>query len=257
MPLRKREIKYYGWKPPLPSPNRPKFMTYRKVLETNSLPDMVDLRPKMPGVYDQNELGSCVSNSLAGAVQYLNGGHDFYVPSRLFIYYNARVIEGSVQEDAGASIADGVEVIKTLGCPHESMWWYDIKKFAVKPSHKVYEDALHCKVKTALSIDNTNVDEIRTCLVNKFPVVFGFTVYESFEGDVVSRTGVVPLPGAHEMELGGHAVLIVGFLHSQRQFIVRNSWGSDWGIKGYCLMPYSYVTNPELAGDFWAIEKMA
>ena len=60
-------------------------------------------------------------------------------------------------------------------------------------------------------------------------------------------------PSIREAALGGHAVLAVGYNDAGQRFIVRNSWGSKWGKKGYCFMPYAYLTDPDLAADFWTI----
>jgi C1A family cysteine protease len=254
--LEVRRIPRLGWKPPLPDPRRPKYKTYRPTFLAPALPNYMDLRRYCPKVYDQGNLGSCTANALAGLYEFLakRSKKPVYVPSRLFIYYNERVIEGSVREDAGASLADGVYVLNKLGAPHESIWWYDIAKFAVKPSKRVYDDGLNHTTGSGLSLDNTNVDELRSTLVRGYPFVLGFSVYESFMDDTVARTGVVKLPGNHEMLLGGHAVLAVGYDHTKRIFICRNSWGPDWGKAGYFTMPYDYVVNPDLSDDFWTID---
>ena len=88
------------------------------------------------------------------------------------------------------------------------------------------------------------------------PFVFGFTVYESFEGPDVARTGVVPMPGHQEKSVGGHAVMAVGYDDSTQTFLVRNSWGSGWGLGGYFMIPYAYLTNHGLANDFWTIKRV-
>jgi C1A family cysteine protease len=95
--------------------------------------------------------------------------------------------------------------------------------------------------------------QIQGCLASGYPVVFGFSVYESFETQEVARSGVVPLPKKGEKQLGGHAVLAVGYDDTAQSFIVRNSWGPSWGQDGYFTMPYAYVTSGQLASDFWAL----
>lgn len=94
---------------------------------------------------------------------------------------------------------------------------------------------------------------MKACLAEGFPFVFGFTVYESFEGEKIESSGRLELPGAEEKCTGGHAVLAVGYNDKSRRFLVRNSWGDDWGLKGYFSMPYDYLLNPDLADDFWTI----
>ena len=94
---------------------------------------------------------------------------------------------------------------------------------------------------------------MRSCLSDGCPFIFGFSVYESFESDAVAATGIVPMPGKTETCLGGHAVMAVGYDDSKQWIIVRNSWGPDWGDKGYFYLPYAYITNNNLADDFWTI----
>jgi len=95
--------------------------------------------------------------------------------------------------------------------------------------------------------------QMKGCLASGFPFVFGFTVYDSFESQDVAKTGVVPMPASGESVLGGHAVLAVGYDDGQQRFIVRNSWGTGWGMHGYFTMPYAYLTDRGLASDFWTI----
>jgi C1A family cysteine protease len=94
------------------------------------------------------------------------------------------------------------------------------------------------------------------CLAEGFPFVFGFTVYDSFESEAVAQSGEVSMPASGESVAGGHCVVAVGYDETKRVFIVRNSWGSDWGLNGYCLMPFEYLLNPQLAGDFWTVRSV-
>ena len=94
---------------------------------------------------------------------------------------------------------------------------------------------------------------MKACLASGYPFVFGFTVYESFEGDAVAKSGMVPMPADSETEVGGHAVMAVGYNDSIERFLVRNSWGPDWGVGGYFTIPYGYLTDSDLADDFWVI----
>lgn len=252
-----RKIKKYGWKRSLPSPKDVWFSPKRCLLDT--LPALVDLRPECPAVYDQGDLGSCTANATGGLAEFLEmkEKHAAFVPSRLFIYYNERVLEGTVSSDSGASLSDGMQVLSQLGAPHESLWWYNINKFTVKPSAKVYADAAKHKVANPSRVDNTNLNAMKAALSTGYPVVGGFTVYESFESQQVANTGVVPMPKASEQVLGGHAIMVVGYDDSHNWFIVRNSWGASWGAAGYFYMPYLYFTNANYADDFWTANAIA
>ena len=139
-----RATKRYGWIPDLPDARDHLFAAPPEVLA--KLPASVDLVPKCPPVYDQGELGSCTGNAIAAAIQFDRIRQDQplgreLVPSRLFIYYNERVIEGTVDQDAGAMIRDGMKSVAKQGAPHERLWPYVISKFRTKPSPASYEDA--------------------------------------------------------------------------------------------------------------------
>ena len=223
-----------------------------------ALPASVDLRAGCPPVYDQGQLGSCTANAIAGALQFnqiKQKVKDVFPPSRLFIYYNERVIENTVDEDSGAMIRDGIKTVAKEGGPHETLWPYNISKFKTKPSAAAYKDGV--KHRAILYQRLTAVDtQFKGCLASGYPFVFGFAVYESFETAAVAKTGVVPMPQAKEQQLGGHAVLAVGYDDASERFIVRNSWGTGWGIDGYFTIPYAYLLDGNLADDFWTIKSV-
>lgn len=243
----------YGWVPDLPDQRDIMYGAVRK--PTAKLPASVDLRPYCSPVEDQGNLGSCTGNSLAGAVEFLErkDGVSFEDVSRLFIYYNERVIEHTVSQDAGAMIRDGIKTLVKQGVCAEKKWPYVITKFDKKPSAACYTDAAGHEVVAYARIQT--LQDMRTCLADGYPFVFGFTVYESFESAQVAKTGVVPMPKAKEKVLGGHAVLAVGYNDAQKRFLVRNSWGTGWGMKGYFTIPYDYVADRNLSDDFWTIRK--
>ena len=251
--IRVRSIKRYGWVPDLPDARD--HMYAAPVAMVAKLPAKVDLRPHCPPIYDQGQLGSCTGNAIAGAVQFDREKQHLtpdFVPSRLFIYYGERVMEGTVDTDSGAIIRDGIKVVAKQGVPPESDWPYDITKFADKPPPIAFEDALKDRA-VSYSRLVQSLTQLKGCLASGFPFVFGFTVYESFESQHVAQTGTVPMPAAGESVLGGHAVLAVGYDESHHRFIVRNSWGTGWGMKGYFTMPYTYLTERNLSSDFWTI----
>jgi C1A family cysteine protease len=247
-----RSQQWYGWLPDLPDNRDLMYSAIKPALA--ALPSKVDMRPKCSPVENQGNLGSCTANALAGAVEFLElkDNLPLVTVSRLFIYYNERVIEGTVNQDSGAFIRDGVKSLAKQGvCPEEE-WPYKIASFKDKPTAKCYSDAKKHQI-TSYHRINT-VDEMKTCLADGFPFVFGFTVYSAFESAAVARSGVLNMPGPDETVIGGHAVMAVGYDDSQSRFIVRNSWDTDWGMKGYFTMPYDYLDPAKnLADDFWTI----
>jgi C1A family cysteine protease len=244
---------WYGWIPDLPD-HRDHF--YAAPVElAGALPPATDLRPKCPPVYDQGQLGSCTANAIAAAIQFDQMKQKLaqvFMPSRLFIYYNERAIEHTIDSDSGAQIRDGIKSVGKQGdCP-EPEWPYVIAKFKTRPPQQCYSDAL--KYKAVLYQRLTPIlGQLKGCLASGYPFVFGFTVYESFESAQVAKTGHASLPAAGERAIGGHAVMGVGYDDSKQWFIVRNSWGNKWGLNGYFTLPYAYVTDSNLADDFWTI----
>jgi C1A family cysteine protease len=150
------------------------------------------------------------------------------------------------------------EAIRTLakqGCCTEKTWPYTIVRFAAKPPRKCYTEALDYQILSYARINT--LDEMRACLADGYPFVFGFAVYEGFASQNVAQTGVVQMPGKGERMLGGHAVLAVGYDDAAKRVIVRNSWEESWGMRAYFAMPYAYLTDSNLADDLWTIGAVA
>jgi len=249
-----RTVKRMGWKPDVPD--------FRdRVLELPShqrasLPPKVDLRPAENfEVYDQGHLGSCTANAIGGAFHFAmvqEGLKQDWRPSRLFVYYNERDMEGTVAQDSGAAIRDGIKSVNTLGVCSEIMWPYNEDTFTSKPSPACYQAALQDRAISYSRVYQSEED-LKGVLADGYPFVFGFMVYSSFMSQEVAKTGEMPWPAENEKLCGGHAVMAVGYDDEKKVFIVRNSWGEGWGDKGYFYMPYEYMTNPELVHDIWTI----
>lgn len=247
----------FGWLPDFP--DQRDFLYAAPPVFLRALPEKVDLRAECPPVYDQGQLGSCTANAIGGALQFDQMKEklpEVFVPSRLFIYYNERVMEGSVSSDSGAMLRDGIKTVAKQGSCPERMWPYEIAKFKTKPPRSCYTEAAK---HTAVSYQRLvqTLSQMKGCLASGYPFVFGFTVYESFETQTVAKTGLVPMPKNNEKVLGGHAVGAVGYDDRKGTFLCRNSWGSSWGMKGYFTMPYAYLTDTGLAADFWTIRVVA
>jgi C1A family cysteine protease len=258
-----RKVARYGWIPDLPDHRDFLFAAPARVLA--KLPPKIDLTKKCPDIYDQGEIGSCTANAIGGAIEFdqmRQKLRDVFIPSRLFIYYNERVMENTVNDDSGAMIRDGIKSVAKQGVCPESMWPYDPTPFppnphlTKKPTAPCYKEAL---LHTAVEYRRVprNLSQMKGCLASGYPFIIGFTVYESFEGDEVARTGNMPLPSPNEHMLGGHAVLAVGYDDKQSRFRMRNSWGTDWGMKGYFTMPYAYLLDDNLSDDFWKITSVS
>lgn len=238
----------YGWKPDVPDQRDFAFQVPLNI----KLPLVVDLRPLMPPVYNQGDLGSCTANAAGAALQYQRRREkqvDFS-PSRLFIYWNTRNIEGTVSYDSGATIRDTIKSIANFGGPPEALWHYDISKFTVQPNQQAYTAGLDDRAVEYRRIPRT-MTSFKQSLATGVPIVVGISVYESFES--IDADGIGDLPRRNEQLLGGHAVLIVGYNEMKQRFIIRNSWGPEWADHGYFTLPYSYFRNSKLSSDFWTI----
>jgi C1A family cysteine protease len=249
MPLK---LNKYGWRPD--KPDYRDYLYTASPLSLKKLPQSVDLRAKMPKVYDQGQLGSCTAQAIAASIQYdmIREKKRDYIPSRLFIYYNERVLENSINSDSGAEIRDGIKTVHGVGYCSEKILPYTIAKFKTQPSQKCYSDASKHKIMNYERLSR-DIEVFKSCLSEGNAIIFGFSVYESFESKETSTTGIVSMPTKYEDQLGGHAVVMVGYTEDNK-FICRNSWGENWGDKGYFYMPAQYLMTRGLSADFWTIK---
>lgn len=259
----------YGWKP-----DRLDLRDRVRVADPATLanlPASVDLStdPHMPPIYDQQQIESCTANGIAAAFEYALRTENLidFMPSRLFIYYNERSMEGDVDSDAGAQIRDGIKSVAQQGVVPETEWPYDGDPAnsdgswpaghlaAQQPPASLYAEATHAE---AIEYERVvqQADQIKSALAEGLPVVFGFTVYSSFESEQVAQTGDAPMPGPDEQQVGGHCVVAVGYDDAAQRFLCRNSWGTGWGKAGYFTLPYAYLTDDQLSSDFWTLKKV-
>jgi C1A family cysteine protease len=248
-----RRIQGYGWLPDHPDHRDHSYAAPSAALA--ALPPSVDLRSTCPPVYQQGHLGSCTANAIAAAIQFDRMKQRLapvFTPSRLFIYYNAREMHGTVDSDSGSMIRDAMKSVARIGACPERVWRYDIGAFRVRPPTTCYRIATWHKAVCYQRLEQ-DLSHMKACLASGYPFVFGFTVYESFEGPQVAATGCVGMPGRDEAVVGSHAVLAVGYDEEREWFIVQNSYGPRWGMKGYFTLPYAYMTHEDLVGDIWVI----
>lgn len=225
------------------------------MLRLVAAPTSFDLTPEMPPVYDQGEIGSCTGNAIAAVIEYemsKQGGQSI-TPSRLFIYYNERVIEGTVDVDAGAEIRDGIKSVNSQGVPSETLWPYDISTFRQRPTDEAYAEAQHHRA-LDYGVVAQSKDEIMQVISSGYPIVFGFTVFPNFydirDGD---SSTILNIPATPTPPLGGHAVVMTKY--TPEYVGVRNSWGVQFGDRGNFRMSWDYVLNQDLASDMWAIRR--
>lgn len=249
MPIDKR----FGWKRDLPDF---RDLLFSVPISREVIPAAVDLRGLCPPIYDQDGTNSCVGNSVA-AVCHANelaqqAKSKPTIPSRLFIYYNARKAIGEERMDNGATIRDAVKSLRRYGFCPEAWWPFRADIVTKTPPKKDYDIAKKEIINQYARVAQ-DANAIEATLAQKRFIVFGFAVYDNLLSGQVARSGTLTLPLSNERLLGGHAVVLVGYDRAARTFLVRNSWGINWGKQGYFTMPYDYVLNPNLAADFWTM----
>jgi|SRR5579864_2658410 len=256
----------YNWRRDLPDWRDKRYREHRLLGALPPPPPIVDLRQQCSPVEDQGQLGSCTSFAWAGMLEFLElqalnnkvASPEILTPtytpfSHLFIYYNERFIDGDVSQDGGSQLRTGAQAVATYGDCSEPTWPYQIEQVFVKPSDVAFAEAANHKISVYSRLESA--EDYKACLAEGFPFVFGATLYESFESGVIASTGIVPMPSMNESDIGGHAILCVGYDETKQHYIVRNSWGTGWGDKGYCYFPMEYMENPDLCSDMWTARK--
>lgn len=213
----------------------------------------IDLRPYCTTMEDQGRLGSCTGHAVTSAMEILLNRQNRRIElSRLFVYYQARLLEGTTAYDAGAYLRDAVKAANKWGASDERVWVYNIRYFNKPPAKQAYQDAIKRRITEYRRCPTFT--EIRASLEQGYPVVGGILLYSSFLSTTTAKTGVMTHPDkSTERFLGGHAVCFVGYDDTKQHFIAKNSWGTQWGDKGYFYVPYSVVKDSTLSMDFWAI----
>jgi C1A family cysteine protease len=220
---------------------------YKKIKE---IPKKIDLRSSCSDVVDQGNLGSCTANAIvSGLREYLEiqNKTKFIFLSRLFLYYEERRIENTINEDSGASLRDGMKILNKEGVCPELDDPYIIAKFKQKPSKQAYLHAKKYKIQQYSRV--WDLESLKVSLAENLPVVAGIKVFSSFESVEVAKSGIVPIPKPWEPLLGGHAVLAIGYDEDKKWVILRNSWGTSWGDNGYFYIPYKVFNF--LVMDMW------
>jgi C1A family cysteine protease len=232
--------------------------------ELQSATAKVDWRKWCPPIVDQLDIGGCTANigaSLCGMFikRFYN---KTFIGSRMFLYYVTRRIM-KLTGDTGATLRNTMQAISMIGLPPEEYWQYDKKLLDVEPPNHVFSLAENFKAITYYKLDGKTPKQtlinIKNSLLIGNPCMFGFSVFNSFP-NVGDGQVDIPFPTKNDKLEGGHGSGLVGFddnysIGSRKgAFILRNSWGEQWGDKGYGWFPYDYVL-AGLADDFWTITK--
>jgi len=242
---------WIGW---IPDKVDPRDFKYSALLKAPGIfKDEVDLRSVSPAIYSQGATNSCVGNAVGASIDfyYTKLGYPHSDPSRLFIYFNGRDLDGTPYEDIGCTIRNSIKGVVKLGVCSEESWPYIISNVIMRPYQTCYDEAISNKVSSYYRMDYV-IDDFKQCLSEGFPFTIGVRVFENFP--MSTETGIIPMPSGKI--LGGHAMLVVGYISSIKMFIVRNSWGPLWGENGYGFIPFEYVLNNGWAGDFWTIRSL-
>ncbi|MBE2315934.1 cysteine protease [Solirubrobacter sp. CPCC 204708] len=233
-------------------------------------PAKVDLREWCSGVEDQGEIGSCTAHAGVGMIEYYQrkayGRH--INASRSFLYKTTRKL-GGFTGDSGAFLRTTMGAMALFGVVPEKYWPYRIEAFDKEPTAFCYAFAQSFQSIVYYRLDPPDATRadvlgaIKSHLASQMPAMFGFSVFESIHD---GNTGEIPYPTDREELVGGHAVMAVGYDDEKRvkrrgsaketkgAFLIRNSWGTSWGEKGYGWLPYAYVRE-HLADDWWVLQQ--
>lgn len=255
---------YFGWYPDLPdlrdytitSPIIKKNLKFKK---TGVRPKQVDLRAGCTAIDNQGKLGSCTANAGVGLLEYYekskSSTNSNFNGSRLFLYKTTRDLLGK-KGDTGAPTRATLKAMLDYGVCREKLWPYKISRFDEQPPNECYREASEYQILKYYTLDSPGSDleqvliNVKDVLAIGTPIMFGFSVFSSI---ATSKTeGMIPFPNASDRVLGGHAVMAVGYDDKKQALLIRNSWGTAWGMDGYGYLPYKYVT-VGLALDFWAL----
>ena len=232
------------------SSNDPRDYEYKLKVPMNiKLPLQHEIIPR--AIYNQGDIGSCSANAICNQIMGLKDYTDNTYPSRLYQYYNSRLLEGNIKEDTGATYRSAYKALSKFGFCDEKLCEYDTKQYKVEPSKECYDTANKSLIKKYQSLI-PSIYAIEYAISQNLIVTFGTIIYDNFN-DYDKTDFIIPYPKGGQ--LGGHAICICAYDHSKRLFKIVNSWGPEWGINGTAWMHYDHVIDQNYSFDFWTISK--
>lgn len=248
--------KKFGWVRDIPD-IRDRKLSFKSHNYTQ-IKSKIDLRSKFCKIYDQGNINSSVAISIGSVLNFDSKEQNIgnFDPSIIFIYFNERRSLGFYNIDCGSSIRNTLKIVNKLGVCKNDSWPYDINYFKTQPYTKCYEEAKMYKRIKYKKLNNGSLRDLKTCLSMGRPFVFGFSVYDSFKNPLIWNPKIdsMPIPNPNKERLiGGHVCVAVGYSDKRKSFIIRNSWGKEWGLDGHFFMPYKFIVSNQ-CDDFWTFQ---
>jgi C1A family cysteine protease len=240
---------------------------YRYVAPNIQLPPVKDIAHLLPDAWHQGSLGSCSAHAGSALITWLYQG---YKPSRLALYYYARVLEDHQSKDCGVSLRSVMKTLAKIGAWPEDAWPYDVAKFDQGPPPNYYA-ADHKIARYARLLSEL---DMLSCIASGVPFALGIELPDYFDDADIASHGIFRMPDGKVTSLGRHAITVVGYdlkFKSNPDFIdsgvdpasvaeialkCRNSWGMDWGLNGHFWLPLPHAVNPSTGGDAWMCHKL-
>ena len=216
-----------------------------------------DLREHCSPVEDQGKIGSCTAQAVVGLLEYFERRAlgEYLDASRRFLYKVTRKLY-RLEGDTGAEVRGAMKALRIFGVCPEEYWPYEEGKYDQEPPAFCYAFAQSYQAVKYYRIWDADpvklLGQLKASLASGLPFAFGFSVYSSIWDAAVQDSGDIPVPGKGDSLDGGHAVMAVGYDDARNRLLIRNSWGTSWGQKGYGTLPYEYVTKG-IADDFWVL----
>lgn len=218
-----------------------------------SLPDRIDLREFCSPVENQLKTNSCTANAIVGALEYhqRKARQPQTDLSRLFVYYNARRLSETEDQDVGSFIHHVMASVLAYGACEERMWPFETAMVKTKPTEAAYTNAM---LHEAVQYARTPLGPVALqALAAGLPIVFG-AYFPSAYYDEAHRSGAMPVDGQQSQRPdSGHAMLIVGYDAPSKTWLVRNSWGEGYADKGYFRIPFDTMASYADPTHFWTI----